>query len=205
MTQLVQPNLTIVGKPGYCLAYTEDVFATPHLYYNATEGWGKAQFKHTDQPDASIAVPIWFSFDDPDGHVCVWANNQVYSTTAQGMKTFANIQALLNYMNNGTINEHMVYLGWSEDLATVRIVEGGNMGLTHDQVAKICVGFTNLQPETSPAFMNNIGLDLDTVLDNFENYTEHKNLLLDAQAYRNGETGTPKVTVNGVDYAPKTK
>ncbi len=123
MQQLVQPNLTIVGKPGYCLAYTEDVYGTPHLYANATEGWQQAQFKHTDQPPAGLSVPLWFSFDDPDGHVCVWANNQVYSTTAQGMKTFANVQALLNYMNNGTVNEHMVYLGWSEDLATVRIVE----------------------------------------------------------------------------------
>lgn len=81
----------------------------------------------------------------------------------------------------------------SDNQYIVGILRKENMGLTHDQVAKICVGFTNLQPEVSSAFMNNIGQDLDTVLNNFENYTEHKNLLLDAQAYRNGQTAPSNV------------
>ncbi len=125
--QIVQPNLNIIGRNGYCLAYVEDVFGTPHIYPNATTGWAEAQYKHTELPPSNISVPIWFSFNDPDGHVCVWANGVIHTTTANGMRTFTNIQALLNFMNNGTINEHMVYLGWSEDLANVRIVEGVTM------------------------------------------------------------------------------
>lgn len=119
--QLVQPNLNATGQPGLCLAYVEDVFKTPHTYYNATEGWEKAQFKHTDQPPPSISVPIWFSWQ-VDGHVAVWANGTIYSTTAQGVRTFVSIPALMAYIGGG-----ITYLGWSEDLENVRIVKGVTM------------------------------------------------------------------------------
>lgn len=76
--------------------------------------------------------------------------------------------------------------------------------LTHDEVAKISVGMANLQPEAREAFMNNIGLPLNQVLDNFLNYSESRNLRLDAQAYRNGQSKSPDVNRQSVlDYVNK--
>lgn len=80
--------------------------------------------------------------------------------------------------------------------------QGEDMTLTQEQVNKICVLATNLEASSNQNFLNNVGQDLDTVLDNFLNYTESKNLRLDAEAYRKGQTGVAKVIVNDVPYVP---
>lgn len=61
----------------------------------------------------------------------------------------------------------------------------------HDFVADACVGMMNLQPETNQVFMNNIGLPKSQVLKNILGYQESRNLRLDAQAYRAGQSKTP--------------
>lgn len=179
--QLIQPNLKVIGTAGDCLIYVREVFGVPAKYLTATLAWQNSQYKHSGTPPP-VAVPIWFSYNQPAGHVAVWDNGKIYSTTAQGDKTFSSIQALMNY-----IGEDIQYLGWSEDINNVRVVEGEDMGLTADQVNKICVLSTDLQASTNQNFLNNAGLDLDTVLNNFLGYTESKNLRLDAEAYRAGE------------------
>jgi hypothetical protein len=117
--QAIQPNLSIVGQDGYCLVYVHEVFGVPAEYPSATVAWQSAQFPHPGEtPPSNIAVPVWFSYNGPDGHVAVWDKGTIYSTSAQGDKTFPSIQALVSWMGEG-----MTYLGWSEDINSVRVVQ----------------------------------------------------------------------------------
>jgi len=116
--QLVQPNLNIVGQDGLCLVYVREVFGAPAEYPTASVAWQNTQYPHAgEQPPSTLAVPIWFSWET-DGHVAVWDNGTVYSTTAQGDKTFPSIQALMDYIQEG-----IAYLGWSEDINSERVVQ----------------------------------------------------------------------------------
>lgn len=118
--QLIQPNLSIIGQNGDCLVYVRDVFEIAAKYLTATIAWQNTQYPHAgEQPPSNNAVPIWFSLtSNADGHVAVWDKGTIYTTTAQGDMTFNNIQALMDYINEG-----IVYLGWSEDIDNVRVVE----------------------------------------------------------------------------------
>lgn len=115
--QLINPNLSVVGQPEMCLSYVESVFGASHLYPYAYAAYEKCAYKHTDTPPANVSVPIWFN-GGTYGHVAVWHNGTIYSTTAQGDKTFSSISALNSY-----IGSEYRYLGWSEDVADKRIVE----------------------------------------------------------------------------------
>lgn len=114
--QLVQPNLNIVGQDGACLAYVRQVFGASVQYSTAALAWQNAEYQHSGTPPA-VAVPIWFSWQT-DGHVAVWDNGTIYSTTAQGDKTFNSIDDLTGYIGEG-----IEYLGWSEDVDKLRVVE----------------------------------------------------------------------------------
>lgn len=113
--QLKQPNLSIVGIPEECLAYVTEVFGVPPKYPSATVGWANC-IQHTGTPP-SLAVPIWFKYNGPDGHVAVWDNGTIYSTSSVGDKTFSSIQQLCTWMGEG-----MTYLGWSEDINSVKVI-----------------------------------------------------------------------------------
>lgn len=122
--QLIQPDLNVQGQDDECLVYVREVFGAPPKYSTATVGWQNLQYPHTGNPPNN-AVPIWFSWTGTIngvtqnyGHVAVWANGKIYSTSAQGDKTFNSIQALVSYMG-GDIK----YLGWSEDINGVRVVQ----------------------------------------------------------------------------------
>ncbi len=83
-----------------------------------------------------------------------------------------------------------VYLHLSKQLVTVgQELKGDDMSdiADHDFVADACVLGMNLQPEENQVFLNNIGLPKSQVLKNILNYTESRNLRLDAEAYRAGQ------------------
>lgn len=109
---------SVVGTPGNCLIYVRESFGiasngTP----TASAGWARAVYRHSGTPPTNISVPIWFSWEN-SGHVASWVNGVIHSTTAQGMKTFNSISALTSYIGQG-----IQYLGWSEDVDGVRVVE----------------------------------------------------------------------------------
>lgn len=114
--QLIQPDLSIVGVDGECLVYVREVFGAVAKYPTASVAWQNA-IQHTGTPPANNAVPIWFSWQT-DGHVAVWDNGTIYSTTAQGDKTFDSIPDLIAFIQEG-----IEYLGWSEDINSKRVVQ----------------------------------------------------------------------------------
>lgn len=116
--QIVNANLSVVGVPEECLAYVRAVFGATFEYPTAIEGWENAQYKHESTPPSNLSVPIWFSYNGPDGHVAVWVSGTIYSTTKYGDRTFPSIEALITWMG-----EDFVYLGWSEDVDKLRVVQ----------------------------------------------------------------------------------
>lgn len=129
-SQLVTPNLNTAGNIGYCLAFVESAYGTGHLYPYAYNGWQATQYKHEDQnfPDG-MYVPIWFSYmvgNTNEGHVAIrMPDGRVLSSPWQQGTTQAilpNIDELVRiYSDNGV--HPLTYLGWSEDIAGVQVVE----------------------------------------------------------------------------------
>lgn len=137
MIQLIQPNLNTVGNIGWCLSFAEDAFNTPHLYATATDGWNATKFKRTDSlPNAY--VPVWFSYVENGinyGHVAVYSpDGRVLSSPYKknnSQQWFSSIQECERVLN-------CKYLGWSEDIATIRIVkEGEQMTILDKPLATI--------------------------------------------------------------------
>lgn len=126
MTQLVPPNLAVVGYPDYCLAYVGSVFGlSSENTADAWQGWQATQFKHTDSIPTDVAVPVWFSWTGTIdgvtqnwGHVAVSTPNGVYTNplSGTGHKVFASVPALEAAYG-------VKYVGWSEDISNLKVVE----------------------------------------------------------------------------------
>jgi len=152
-TQLVTPNpegkwnyyvwqenkwyYNIGCLPGWCLAYVENALGTSHLYKNATEAREASQHFHTDLPPLGICVPLHFSMDDvPDGHIALWmSDGTVYSTTNQSTTPVHHKSLDDLIATYKKCYPTFTYLGWSEDLATIRIVKENSDMITKEDVS----------------------------------------------------------------------
>ncbi len=128
MEQLVQPNLSVIGYPDFCLAYVGEVFGlasenTPDAWL----GWLSTQFKHTG-PIPNLSVPVWFSWTGTIGgvtqnwgHVAVSTPSGVYTNplSGSGHKVFPSVPALEQAYG-------VKYVGWSEDISNLKVI-GDNM------------------------------------------------------------------------------
>jgi len=124
MTQLVKPNLSVVGKIGWCLWYAEEVFSTPHIYNTAWEAWTKTKHKHLDQKfPSSVSFPIWFSGANGAGHVAIFAPKGIYSSP----RDFSTGHQVWTSIAQVEQKYGVKYVGWSEDLAGVQLIKENNM------------------------------------------------------------------------------
>lgn len=132
--QLVQPNPNTVGNVGYCLAFGESAFNTPHLHPNAFSAWQATQFKHpNEEPPTDVSVPIWFSYmigSVNEGHIAInipgrgiLSSPYKIGTTQAWLPSIAELERI--YSDNGI--HPLTYLGWSEDIAGIRVVESINV------------------------------------------------------------------------------
>lgn len=135
-TQLKQPNLATVGALGYCLKYAREVFGVASKYATAWDGWVNAKFKHQDQNFPNVAVPIWFSYPPggtSPGHVAVrLGNGQIYSSPYQSNTT----HAVLNSIAEVEQHYRAKYVGWSEDINDVKVIDLG-ADMTLDQAKEL--------------------------------------------------------------------
>jgi hypothetical protein len=151
-TQLVTPNPNIWCRPGWCLEYVRSAFGLPIVEPSATKGWENADYKHhdTDFPDAW--VPLWFSIDEiPEGHVALRSpDGRIYSTSTNANSPYVhpNLDHLIWFYGPRVEPEyqlHLRYLGWTEDISNVRVVENttinvesvDDMGLTPEQAQQL--------------------------------------------------------------------
>lgn len=125
--QLVTPNPNIPCQPGWCLQYVRQTFGAPIVEPTATAGWENAQFKHKDTNfPAGCYVPVWFSLsNEPAGHVALMCpDGSVYSTSDNSNVPHhhPSLDDLIAYYWRNPLT----YLGWSEDISNVRVVEKEN-------------------------------------------------------------------------------
>lgn len=120
--QLISPNTGVKCVPGWCLTYVQNAFGVGWAGYTATDGWGRALFKHADDKFPNVAVPVWFAMKgEPAGHVAIRMADGSYYSTSHPTNTTAyhhpNLQDLLNYYGG-----RLTLRGWSEDLNSVRLI-----------------------------------------------------------------------------------
>lgn len=132
-TQIVQPDLGIKGAAGYCLSVAEDVGHTPHAYDYALEAWNSSSSSNhpNEQPPSDVCVVVYWSYYDKNDNV--WYGHVAWNIPGSGVYTspfnisygsewYPSIQAMTDRINK--ISEaQSVYLGWSESLAGVKLVD----------------------------------------------------------------------------------
>lgn len=137
--QLKTPNLDPVvyqgGKVlynwlGWCLAVAETMFGVPRLYATAWEGWNATKKKHgrNDNIPTDVYLPIWFDGwcnGHRYGHVAIIYINssngsvKIWSSPISN-KPYADVWTSIPQVEKAY---GMTYVGWSEDIAGVNVVE----------------------------------------------------------------------------------
>lgn len=136
-TQLVTPNLSdsmVVyqyGKPltdwlGWCLAVAWTAFGGKTTNPTAWDAWtNSVKYKHADwNLPSGVYVPVWFSGYQGMGHVAIYKDGKVWSSPY----THKPYMDVLNSIADVERIYGVKYVGWSEDIGSVRVVkdEGSN-------------------------------------------------------------------------------
>lgn len=186
--QLVTPNPNIWCRPGWCLEYVRSAFGLPIVEPSATKGWEKAEYKHEDYDFPDAWVPLWFSIDTiPEGHVVLRApDGKIYSTSTNANSAYVhpNLEHLIWFYGPRVEPEYQLtlrYLGWTEDISNVRVVEWeDDMGTVEnftpealEQLASAVIGkevpwygFEGSQPQSGRT-TTSLGLQLGWLDSNF--------------------------------------
>lgn len=182
MKQLVQVTPNITCKPGMCLQYVRETFniKTP-VYGSAHENWDNLKFKHQDKNFPDVYVPVWFSLKtDNNWHVALRApDGKIYSTSTP-KKTTPTIHDSLDAIIKFYGDDGLVYLGWSEDIETVRIAEEPMRAMTKEELIwnyRLIGGYEPSQPEID-GWMGRInsGTPYDVVNEQMKTYFQQRGL-----------------------------
>jgi hypothetical protein len=128
--------------------YVRQAFGLPAVEPSATKGWENAKYKHEDYHFPNAWVPLWFSIDSiPEGHVVLRApDGRIYSTSTPGNTPYVhpNLEHLIWYYGDRVEPEYQLtlrYLGWSEDISNVRVVESEDEMPSAVEVAQAILNF----------------------------------------------------------------
>ena len=125
--QLVEPDVTVVGDPGFSLAFVQETFNTDRDYATAWDAWNATKHKHTSKmlPDAYVVV--WFasiivSDGKPRniGHVGWWDYKNSEVVASPNDYRHETISLRLDEIESRS-NGKTMFVGWSEDIAGTRI------------------------------------------------------------------------------------
>jgi hypothetical protein len=128
--QLVGANLSVTEQPYWGLRMTTNIFQVPPKYPYCWDAWTAADYKHVQDPLPNCFVPVWFHVSDfrysakkVVGQSVVWdpsstrfLSNPTHGGMGEGQKWFDSIEEIEKTFNG-------VYVGWSEDLCGVRLIE----------------------------------------------------------------------------------
>lgn len=138
--QLRDANWKVPYVGGWCLKYVQDAFGTDHPDPDAMNAWNDNYLggNHVSLPPTGKTVPVYFSLGNvPQGHVAISLDDgKVASSTQSGSHPAGFIHPNLNDLvaTYGRYNGGCVYLGWSEFVGTVRVVEYSNPNASVDQI-----------------------------------------------------------------------
>lgn len=166
--QIVQPDLSIIGRITYCLEYARKVFGAPLVELTAWDAWKATKYKHLDRNLPDVAVPVWFSYraDLGDGlkdygHVVVWVPGKGFYSSPWDRKVGFNILGSIESVEQHystapktASNGKVSFVGWSGDISNVRVVEIGDdmVKLTYTEVVDAYKAFAGYPP--SEAVLN---------------------------------------------------
>lgn len=128
--QLVAPNLETKDDPGWCLRFVGNAFNTkPRPSPDAWHAWKNAKHQHTDGLP-NVAVPVffyWYGTIDKVtknwGDVAIWVPGRgVFGTPLRGSGK-SNRWDPDVASRARAIGGQSYYVGWTEDLNTVKLVE----------------------------------------------------------------------------------
>lgn len=111
---------------GWCLATVETAFGTPRLYPSAWEGWLNTEQRHEDREfPVGVYFPIWFSGYSGYGHVAICfvdgdGSMNIWTSPYQHVPYFYTGYHSVDQLAAGY---GVSYVGWSEDLASVRLIQ----------------------------------------------------------------------------------
>lgn len=175
--QLVSANVNIVEIAGWCLRYTDRAFGLKAVYGTAWEAWLATKFKHQDRNfPAGVAVPVWFDWTGDVGsgrkqygHAAVrTADGKIYSSPLKGTGRvwFNSVDDLAAAFGGG-----MKYVGWSEDLSNVKVIELGEEmpAITREQIQwhyRLIAGAEATEQE----IRNYVGKDYYTVTEEIKRF-----------------------------------
>lgn len=122
--QLVAPDLTAEGYPGYCLGFTQKVYGAPGRYPNAWEAWLATNDKHETRELPPVSVPVWFDgYSSVEGvyarygHVCAYVPGIGFLNQGEkhyGQKWYSTLEEVERVCN---VN----FVGFSTDLNGLEI------------------------------------------------------------------------------------
>lgn len=127
--QLRHPNLQQTDLTGYCLRFTRNAFGIGSKYEYAWLNWQSSKTRHTDALP-NVAVPVWFTWTGTIdgihrnwGDVAIWVPGRgVFGTPLKGggnsNRWDASVQARAAAIGGGA-----QYVGWTEDINDVKVVE----------------------------------------------------------------------------------
>lgn len=123
--QTLPANPNIPCKPGWCLAYVNEVFGVPKRFGSATAAWEASATKHKDRNfPSNVWLPVWYGLaNEPAGHVVLLApDGSVFSTSDLGNvphhhPDLADLEAYYAYYGMP-----LTYRGWTEDVEGTRVI-----------------------------------------------------------------------------------
>lgn len=128
--QLVQPNLEAKDYPGYCLRLQQTVWGAPVRYATAWDAWEATQYKHGtgEALPTDVSSLIWFDHWGTYGGV--YGQYGHVATFVPGVGILSNPGRGYGQYWYDTIEEcsrdcRAIYVGWTEDLNSLRILEPG--------------------------------------------------------------------------------
>lgn len=174
MIQLIEPNLTVKGRVGFCLEYAAHVFGYYGSGTNAWDAWEQTKHKHTDAIPTDVAVPVWFSYWATIAGVYANYGHVVISVPGQGFYSspyqLGTDHAVLSSIAEIERIYGVEYVGWSEDILGLQVIQGGDMPLTSGQIDKLIKMGLNREPTAEELgnqdYANNPGLAIDTFWNN---------------------------------------
>ena len=214
MEQLRQPNYLINTPAGLCLQHARSIYSIDRLYDPAWQAWQKVKYRHEDRnfPDAS--VPVWFDWwgdlhkgagRQQYGHVAVRDKSGIIWSSplsGTGRAWFKSVDDLVKAFGNG-----MKYVGWSEDINNVRVVQPKEEDMKADNytvqaLAEAILGRTAANDKN---LQNNIGGDVNTVIDTIRSYPEAKARAEKANKYDTLKAEYDKLVASKGDTEPARK
>lgn len=112
---------TKMPDAGLCLQFTRQNYAVGAVYGSALDAWTYAKSKHAGaRPPAGSVVPVYWATPSPYDHVAIlMGNGQVVTTNDDRIELWSSIDSISSGFR-GT------YLGWAEDINTVRVYPHGS-------------------------------------------------------------------------------